>query len=283
MTHVELIVTGRMEKLALSDTLSKVIPNCSEITWNTQRVDGFTSNALPDEPQLTSASGVSSKVLNLAKRLVFAADPGRTGEPVDLAIAIDDLELANSHQPEVVVHWLAEAVEHTITHAFPSQRRKDQCRERVREKCSFHLLVPMAETYFYGEKDALHRAGCLRKAILKPNIDLEFFKTNDPNYIAKLSCSKSTNYARHPKKYISFLCEPNKYKETRNGVNALKSLNWESVLQFRENTKYIRSFFDDLFDGLDRQSPFPGELHHLTRRCENGLLRNIKRNSPSSN
>jgi hypothetical protein len=74
-----------------------------------------------------------------------------------MVIVIDDLEIANFHQPELVTSGFHDAVDWYIqNYNWASQRTKQSRIERLRECCSFHLLVPMVEAYFFGEvPDAL--------------------------------------------------------------------------------------------------------------------------------
>src|SRR5689334_20565086 len=95
----------------------------------------------------------------------------------------------------------------------------------VRERCSFHLLSPMIEVYFFGEPAALTRAGARRAAKLDPaERDLEDFATDDPDFLSpadgKHPVWATANRARHPKSYLRFLCDPTganprAYRETK--------------------------------------------------------------------
>lgn len=137
MTSVALIVTGQLERLALPDALGSIFP---DIDFHVEmRDDGFTSKRL----SLPLPARPSTNADKLARRLIAAVDPGRGRAPADLAIAIDDLELANIGQPDVVLGCFREAVCRQLEGFWSSAERTDRTRRRVRERCSFHLLVPM--------------------------------------------------------------------------------------------------------------------------------------------
>lgn len=86
-----------------------------------------------------------------------------------------------------------------------------------------------------------------------------FLVTNDTNYLTapkgtSFWAQNPTDRAQHPKRYLDYLCSPEisknrkaRYKETRGGVNALKTLDWDSVFSGNPAyVKYQRSLFDDI-------------------------------------
>jgi hypothetical protein len=119
----------------------------------------------------------------LVAEALFGNEP--SGGPPELVIGVEDLELANIHQPEVVTRCIRRGVDdYFVRHPLGSSRTEDRYRERLRTRCSFHLLVPMPEAYFFGERAALERAGVA--ADVRERLcceDLEAFETDDPEFI----------------------------------------------------------------------------------------------------
>lgn len=275
MTRVALILTGDTEFAALHDSLTRIFPTLTferHASPPGQPMDGFTSNALTvDEPMLAKQSRDGDELLTplakLVDQLILAVHPGRNGEPYDYAVLIDDLELANLSQPERVVEHVRRAVPHRIDFHWPSQAKQNHVRALVRERCSFHLLSPMVESYFFGEPGALDRAG---KVVDRPNLvdpsnsDLEQFTVSDPAYEAVAGPLVATKKEakgdwrrspdqrpRHPKKYVQYLADPaldgqTRYREATTGRDALKTLDWAQVLQQPRFTRLARSLFADL-------------------------------------
>jgi hypothetical protein len=90
--------------------------------------------------------------------LVAETYPGRHGTPPDLVIGVDDVELVNAAHPDVVVQVPRDAVRSHVEQTWSGAAR-DRVYARLRDHCSFHLLKPMVEAYFFGEPAALERAG----------------------------------------------------------------------------------------------------------------------------
>ncbi len=166
--------------------------------------------------------------------------------------------------------------------------RRERSAALVRERCSFHLLAPMIEAYFFGEPAALTRAGATRAAQVDGKTrDLEEFLTADADFLAPPDGGAvwaRPERARHPKCYLQFLCDPTgtqrrAYRETKEGVAALRALDWPAVLEPVSYVRFARAFLADLAEGLGRHdvlASFQGEPHALTSRREPGnVLRNL--------
>lgn len=298
MSRVLLLTTGQCEHKALGPALRRLFPY-AEI--DARRLDGFTSRALTEQPLL--APGTS--LLTLAAEIVAAVQPGERRRPLpDLVLLVEDVELANQAAPQRVVQHLGAAVRaHIERHPWPSEQSRQCAIERVRARCSFHLLCPMLEAYFFAEPDrperpgAPGRAGALRPARFEPaSRDVEDFETADEGFLAvpDRSCYadgrraewSTPDRARHPKQYLRYLCEPDlattsprPYKETHGGCAALQHLDWSVVLQPAAHARFLRSLLDDVADALGERVPIPaGELHPLTcRKPGQGayVLRNV--------
>ena len=108
--HIKLIVTGDMEKLALSASLSKIFPahhQGQSVEWlPARKVDGATSHRLRKD------ATPSRPMRSLARAMLAEALGGRNKNqpPADLVIVIDDLELGNLDQPELVAAHFRQAV-----------------------------------------------------------------------------------------------------------------------------------------------------------------------------
>lgn len=71
----------------------------------------------------------------------------------------------------------------------------------------------------------------------------------------------------HPKLYLRYLLDPvDFYRETVQGVAALRSLAWTEVLAPEEFVKFGRSFISDLADALSVGPRVAGAEHPLTSR-----------------
>src|SRR5262245_54627390 len=221
---VALIVTGDAEFGGLSRALERAFPGHKFRMFTPRKMNGFTSCRLTgDEPKLsrlTRRGHVSTEVADLADMLITAADPGRKGQPEDLMVLVEDLELANVDQPERVVGWLREAVRARINVQFSSHDRREKAAQRVRERCSFHLLVPMLEAHFHADPTSIDRAGAVRGSAFDAALcDQERFEVDDNQYLSppRLTGKGSICWLhrapeqrrKHPKAYLEFLCDPN--------------------------------------------------------------------------
>ena len=217
--RVKLIVTGMMERRALHRSLARQFP----VKGTGEPVEfllpsyfqGPTSNPLPDDgsiiPQL-----VREFCDALVAETLEGSEPG--GKPPDLVIGIDDLELENLDRPQVVTGWIRRGIEDHFARNIENSRADERRREALASKCSFHLLVPMPEAYFFGERAALERAGVAKGIEARVcRDDLEAFETNDPEFVPRPN--RPTDH-RHPKAYLKHLLDRSEsgrlYKETAN-------------------------------------------------------------------
>lgn len=267
--RVALIVTGRVEFLALHRSLGRAFPGIEFVQHASPPgapMNGFTSRTLDEEtPVLEAASRAGAVTLSslakLVDQLILAVDPGRNGAPHDYAVLLDDVELCNAHQPGRVVDHVRQAVKSRLDAQWPSADRRARAREKVRERCSFHLLCPMVESYFFGDDPALDRAGRVggRASAFDPATrDLEDFEVDDAVYRDVPPSDRKGDWrhspeqrARHPKKYVSYLADPRcdgatSYREATTGAAALEALDWASVLARPAHARYARSLLADL-------------------------------------
>ncbi|MEZ4311616.1 MAG: hypothetical protein R3F14_26590 [Polyangiaceae bacterium] len=154
----------------------------------------------------------------------------------------------------------------------------------------------MVESLFFGERagetwSALKRAGAVRDPVFDPAVtDIEHFVTADKEYLTSGADASWTSgaareptwRARHPKHYLSFLCDPagqstRLYKERDGGRSALSSLDWESVVAPSHHARMVRSLLSDVADMVGMAHSFldAGAQHPLTCLKAGGVLRNI--------
>ncbi|MEQ8791811.1 MAG: hypothetical protein RIC55_36455 [Pirellulaceae bacterium] len=264
MAVVALIPTGSLEHAALDDSLAQLFPEHDFVVRPREKhLNGFTSRNVA--PLLNSPAGpVPSDLYELAAELVNAILPGRREEKIDFAFAVDDLELVNDSQPELVLKIFRNAVDQFVQELWP--QNSTPIYNQVQDRCSFHLLRPMTEAYFFGEPGALTRAGSQRKPLLPNHLDLEEFSTADPEFEAlpagNALIADMPLRQRHPKAYLHFLCDPTladkkrKYRETHGGVAALRSLDWRQVVSVAPHCPFIHAFLDDVAEALDHPLPF---------------------------
>jgi hypothetical protein len=268
--RIRLIVTGDLENGALGPSLQRVLRAAgADVTFDPLLVPGgaMTTNLLPDPSN--PALRTPTPVHRMAKALVtetFVAS-SRTMPVPDLVVGIDDLELANSHQPHVVTAWVRRAVQEALAIRYPSQTAADQARETLRSRCSFHLFVPLAEAYFFGERAALMRAGVAAGIpVHRSGTNVEEFETDDPQFLPLAQIRNAEKAAagyswwreeRHPKRYLEFLvgCSGGLYNETKGGARALEALEWTTVGAETQTIQFARALFEDLSDALGIESP----------------------------
>jgi hypothetical protein len=276
MPSIALITTGECEHRALGASLQRVFDGAElELVRPFQRpVPSITSNHLR-YPGPTSGDTQVDKLV----RSIMATLEQR-GAP-DFVFAIDDLELANVATAHHVTELVADAVRRYLG---DTPTHKDLA--RIRERCSFHLLCPMLEAYFFGESAALQRAGSTHPPLLDPSRHLEDFQAVDPAFLGPDNVRdhpwRRPDRGRHPKRYLSFLVDPadeerTSYKESLGGCRALATLDWAQVFRHEPpGLAFAHSLFDDLADVLAVPTPFPGASHPLTMRRPTGTLRNVE-------
>ncbi len=294
MKSVSLLVTGKTEEV-LHQSLKQVFPSVEFVML--PRQEGFTSVSLVSPPKLFSERNAPrpTNVERLVAALVAEVEPGRRDKKApDLVVLIDDLELVNHAQPDRAVENVRTAMEAYVnSHPWPNAASRQRAQERVRERCSFHILSPMVEAYFFPESAALARAGAKRPSMMNASVtDVESFLVNEPAFLAPPNrTSKSTpppwaipDRARHPKSYLQFLCDPTgkeirAYVETVGGQAALRYLDWNAVLMPPSHVCFVRSLIHDIADALGEHAVaqrFQGTTHPLTwPPPRNNLLRNI--------
>jgi hypothetical protein len=309
--RILLVVTGKMEEVALGDALHRVFPSAY---FGVTRTQGFTATS--PRLRMPAPEYDESRAQEIVEDLLAAAIPREPGaRPYDYAVAVEDVELINeadesdagTRDADEGIRCILEHVklgvdvvlrhEEQKTIVFPKGKAKrapsvatDEDRRRfLRERCSFHLLRPLAEALFFGERAALDRAA--GGAALPPvhfdpaTRDIELFETVDPAYLAKrLGDARwaKQNRRRHPKHYLEYLLDPagtapRPYKEVEHGKRALATLDWQAVVAPPVHAQMVRALLDDVADMLGAPLPWcaAGAFHPLTQRRRGGRLRNV--------
>lgn len=285
MKRVGLIVTGRCEAIALPASLQRYFGQlgADAVFECAQQVNSFTSAPIARPPQI----GVRTNADNFAAALCAHVE----GDRYDFVVGVDDVEAGNFGNESTIAGVLREGVESHIG----SMREGSRLRPRLRTSASFHLLGPMVEALFFPDPEAIARTDPRRPSLFPwPERDFEDFEVDDPEFLAHPVVMHPPDLrertwaiegrARHPKAYLRFLVQPDaygtnpRYRETHEGVAALRELDWNEVVTESAFGRLARSLLDDIAWALDVDFPARhGELHEGTRFANRAdyLLRNI--------
>jgi hypothetical protein len=212
----------------------------------------------------------------LAQAMLNEALFGKTGKPADLVVVIDDVELGNLGQEKVIATHFQNAVRHEFNKYKDKYNTKtiQKYQSILREKCSFHLLKPMVESYLFGDDNALQLAGVPNgenPQLVHPT-DVEQFETNDSAWLPTCHRENAKRQSKklwwhhecHPKHYLEHLTERGQvfYDETSYGKNALEKLAWRKVPKCLDDTPFILSLFEDIADWFGILNPLgKGKTH----------------------
>lgn len=304
---VALLPTGRTEWHGLSGALHRLFPGHDfyvlpedSIFRSTGPFDGFTTSTLTERHEDEYLPENATNLIGRAAQ--EALGDGVHRDPADAVFVLDDLELANRHQPERVVRIFRRAAERHLDELQGARKRTAQV---LQERVSFHLVVPMIEAWLFGDRQALRVAGVpdgaepiLNGAGLEPFCTMDLFyeaatEAACPCWVArgkkKADRPKWLGAARfhHPKGYLQWLCRDGdaknctSYDESRRGAEALREIDWSTLLGSR-GIPYLGAFVEDLADMLHASSPVPsrssGEIEPVTslsRRPQSHVLRNL--------
>jgi hypothetical protein len=245
-----------MEQSALHHSLKKSFPSTKGkhlVEWDTpHRLNGATSYQLAP---LAGDTKLSTSILKLANAMLAEAIAGKTSEPADLVIVIDDVELGNLQQENLVAQHFKAAVEVVIKKSYCD--KEAEVREQIRQKCSFHLLKPMVEAYLFADRNALTIAGVATSVepYLLNATDVEEFEVNDPNVDWLSHCQQKNNdniniwwrEERHAKHYLEHLTGGTN-TDNKAGKEALLDLNWRLVTKTSTDAPIISAMFADIAD-----------------------------------
>jgi len=305
--RVAILPTGRTEWHGLPVALQHlfpthrfyVLPDAIDFP-STGPFDGFTSTTLTERHEGEFLPESASELVGLAAEEALGDGPHR--EAADIVLVLDDLELANRHQPERVVRVFRRAVEQHLDGLQGARRRTAIA---LRERVSFHLIVPMIEAWLFGDPEALRTAGVPDGvAPLLDGDDLEdFLTTRDIQYVGALEhlCPcwiangrkkadrpkwLGDKRERHPKGYLQWLCHNGgaknctSYDESGGGARALAGLSWPVLLD-KPGLRYLGALLEDLAHALGAPTPAmrppggPTPATSWTRRPPDHVLRNL--------
>jgi hypothetical protein len=303
MARVMLITTGSMEELAFPQSLARLFPEHEFIAR--PRIDGFTSAALPPDYATLRDKRPLLNIEKFAKTLIGQVAGGRRDEPrFDYVVALEDMELRNAPAPENIIRALRDAVTYNME-SWGDASTPKRLADALRTRCSFHLMAPMTEAYFFADPAALVRATapapdhpCRFDPIA---CDVEAFHVEDPLYLDAPAVPKSErnrhdwrvdDRQRHPKRYIEYLTDPKldgkaRYTETTPGRDALAALDWPAVVRRDARSppaaRFARSLLADLVNMLGTSPSCPeldalevADCHALTwPPPPKNLLRNL--------
>jgi hypothetical protein len=281
------------------------IPSPAEIQSNPDRFpyDSFTSVTLTskheeDPPEATR---------ELVRRAAQEALGDRRRDAADIVVVLDDLELANADQPDRVTRVFRGAVKLHLAELSRQGRFYTRTEQVLKERVSFHLIVPMIESWLFADQSALTVAGVPSELPVFAEPDLERFLTNHPAYLdaTERDCpcwtlKRSKKYRpkwlgaltreRHPKGYVQWLCRDGaaknctRYSEGTSGSEALSGLRWEDVLARPGSPwRYLRALLADLSDAVgesptirvDEAPDPPIPATSLVARPADHVLRNL--------
>lgn len=269
MARIKLIVTGDAEELSLHESLRRFFPlkrEGEEVIWDQPRKLHCATSQ-----RLSSGGTPSERMIALARAMLNEVGIGKRGEPADLVVVIDDVELGNVGREGIVAQHFRDAVNKNLsTYSSSTQNRY---RILLREKCSFHLLKPMVESYLFGDTNALTVAGVPVGAsprLVHP--DVEQFQTDDPAWLPVCHAEDVSrqrimhwwSHERHPKHYLGHLLQRGGvfYEETTHGKTALAGLCWNQVPKSSTEAPVIRSLFEDISDWFCVSNPLGVGSHH---------------------
>lgn len=276
MVRIKLIVTGDMEKAALHKSLQKFFPNQrdgKQVIWDVPRgpLPCATSNRLRALPPNSSPS---TPMIGLAQAMIDEAIVGKTGQPADLVVVIDDVELGNLDQEAVIAEHFRAAVTEVIQRKNYDLNKENRLRSELQQKCSFHLLKPMVEAYLFGDTNALGLAGVpngVNPSLVHPT-DVEQFESNDSLWLPICHAENAKKQQQnkhwwrnelHPKRYLEHLTGRGQetYEETKHGKNALVELDWLKVPKCQQDIPIFRSLFEDISDWFGVANPITGKTN----------------------
>jgi hypothetical protein len=290
---VQLIVTGDLEQLALVNALSSVFPQAgsgARVDWRPAiKIEEPAKSRLRPIHQVDAPNGLMMKLAESLRTVNLPNPPGRP--PPDLLLVIGDVELNNLYNERSLIEHLQAAVPLMLTKRSP--REQASLTAALRDRCSYHLFRPMMEATFFGDPDALRRAGVgAAERPRRTQPDVEEFESDDPVWLPRCATENARKAAmghdwwrheRHAKEYLIHLANRPGclgYNERKRGADALSRLNFSAVVN-TQPSPYLRALFDDLADWLGVPNPLgptdPALPRPPTALCADPgrLLRNI--------
>lgn len=276
-----------MELRGLADALKSLFPVHDFVTMGAREaLPGQEEEPLPEflSRRVTDAEAFDSPLLDppsiLRKRTIPRVAEALT-RPYKLVLFLSDLEIENigraPHVCDIVKHAVRLHVE-SLDARFSAAIARE-----FRERVSFHLAVPMADAWLFGdpavcEKNAVPPG---RAPLLAAGRDRELFLTADLAYEVDdgAACTVLSERAgrgvrrkkapwvverrrEHPKHYLQWLCrDPSEksctsWREADAGARALSKLDWKAVLSWPNEYAFLHALVDDVADALGEPTPF---------------------------
>lgn len=293
MARIVLLTTGAMEEKAFAASLRRLFPDHEFVSK--PRFDGFTSAPLPPDYDALRERRPLLNLEKFAREIIGCFAPGgRIDRPrPDYVLALEDVELPNQAAPGNITCALRDAVMYNLDAWRMDGAKAERTREDLRTRCSFHLMAPMTEAYFFADPAAFVRAtapGPHRPCRLDAmTCDIEAFQVDDTDYVTAPSVPKPDRMRhdwrvderhRHPKHYLGYLTDERldgraRYQETVHGTSALAALDWPVVVRRGDRAaaaaRFARSMLADLGNmlgtdpkGLEHPELQPTDCHPLT-------------------
>lgn len=291
--NVAILCTGEMELRGLKPALERLFDGHTfEPIGEFEALPGVDAKPLPE---FASDRVVDKHALDqesvLRKRIIPRA-AAALWEGYDRVILLSDLELANMERAPYVCDVVKQAIRLHLQNLNP--RFAADTNQKFRERASFHLAVPMVDSWLFGDPAVCQKNKIPpgRTPLLTSGRDREQFLTADPGYEADdgSACSVLLERAargaerkkalwvkerrtEHPKHYLQWLCrDPSEkdcttWRETGAGAEALAQLDWGSVLTLANEYAFLHALVEDLADALNEPEPFipPVRIHVPTR------------------
>ena len=272
--HIKLIVTGMSEKKSLHESLRKYFPthtaNGDLVIWDTPRkAYGVTGH------RLKAANSPSTSMVTLVNTMFAEAIAGKlpNSRPADLVIVIDDVELGNVGRENIVGDTFLAAVHAKLVQlkAVRSPPEFQAIQALIQRCCSFHLLCPMVEAYFFADLTTLISGGVSNKhpPLLSHPTDVEQFDSSpDINALWRSTCEVKNREQnpinpwwkteRHPKRYLTHLLSISGaplYHETTLGARMIEATNWSTVAKVTTDTPIVSALLGDIWDWFGQTPP----------------------------
>lgn len=298
--RVAVLTTGKAELIGLHLALKRLFPEHEFLPVPGRQRDtpfnGVTSTRITQDSPVSRSTTAMKLIQSAAAAL----------EDHDRVIILDDLELENLTETVLVLEYVRAHVQRHIEWIAAEYGKHEgkALAAALSTRASFHLAVPMLESWFFADPAALRRLGVQTRPRLTPPADPEQFQTDHPAY-EQDSCSDCTEWLaitdptkrrsscpewdrsdreHHPKAYLAWLMKDpgnkrcSRYRETVDGALAITKLDWQVALADADHCAYLRAFVFDLSQALSAPLPWLNESTQpaLTEYVWPGkVLRNI--------
>jgi hypothetical protein len=308
--RVALITTGKLELWGLPAVLDHLFPG--HVFEALERLPGEPFHGFTSKPvkplEATDDAGEASSLVRQALGALVPED--LQSSAADLAVILDDLELANTGNEGVVIEHMRASALRVLREPGPDLDPAK--RAMLRTRVSFHLAVPMPEAWFFGDLEALPALIAPEYAdvippermttVVRPGPDPERFRAIDEAYLKDdgAACRQATSGPKprvapwlinrrdeHPKRYVEWLLRDpqagrcHRYREAEDGVRVLHRLAWSKVLAEPAAFTWLRAMVRDLEAALQTAAVGvpPGgveaELTSVLSRRADPLFRNL--------